>query len=174
MLAFAKPWLVRLITVGKHCDQLLVESDPVVGGGSLSADPCCLRLHGREHFDRLCLGLGRADYLGNELLLAKLGVAFGYLCLFGEDILLSTRRREGTGLSGFRLSSLYFGVVLRPSDGSLTGVLRLVAVRLLTGLSRGLISGRLGNRRGLVHRGNVGLAQSPDVPGALIIDRFDL
>ena len=159
---------------GQHGDQLLVEGDPVVSGGRFGAYPRGPRFRGGEDLDPLRLGLRGPDHLRKELLLAKLGVAFGHLGLFGEDLLLRSGSSQGTSLSCLRLGGLHFGVVLGPGNRGLTRVLRLIAVRLLAGLSSGLIRRRLGDGRGLVDRGDVRLAQSLDITRALIVDRFNL
>ena len=115
-----------------------------------------------------------ADHLRDELLLAKLRIAFGHLRLLGENVLLRPGGCQRTGLSCLRLGRLDFSVILRPGDRSLTGILRLVAVGLLSRLSSSLIGSGLGDRRGLVDRSDMGLGEGLGVAGALIVDRFDL
>lgn len=77
----------------EHGDELLVEGYPVVRSGGFGPYPGGLSCG--DDLGPLGLGLGRADHLGQELLLAKLGVAFGHLGLFGEDLLLGPGAANG-------------------------------------------------------------------------------
>ena len=78
-------------------------------------------------FTLLGLGLGGLDHLGDQLLLAQLGLVLGQLGLRGDDraLRLGLRQRAGLGRLGLRLVDL--GLVLRLDDGGLPGELGLLA-----------------------------------------------